>query len=247
MALNDDGIPTGSANQAGALAQDPDVLAVIGPWDSAEAAAAVPVLQNAGIPVLVAAPLAPAVGVRSLCPPPEGVAEALLSLASRFDASSVALDGPPNALALALQTIPRRAGAEQLAGGSDRSTVVRVYTGEAAGGALQALRQWRSQGWLGRIVGGPDMARDWFAGRAGVAPGEVRWQWACAPGAAPSSAFLASYQTQTGTPPGPDVALAYYERAWCCGQLLRTWSWRDVRHATGWLKPLHKSLCQRRL
>jgi ABC-type branched-subunit amino acid transport system substrate-binding protein len=69
VALNDDLGPRSAADQAKALAQDPDVLAALGPWSRETIATAAPLLSQAGIPALVAAPLAnPPAGVFSLCP-----------------------------------------------------------------------------------------------------------------------------------------------------------------------------------
>jgi len=68
VALNDDLDPRAAAAQAKALAQDPDVLAALGPWSGQTVAAAAPILSQAGIPALVAAALEdPPAGVFSLC------------------------------------------------------------------------------------------------------------------------------------------------------------------------------------
>lgn len=52
VAFNDDLHGPTAAGQARALAQDPGVLAVIGPWTAETAAAAGPILAAAGMPVL---------------------------------------------------------------------------------------------------------------------------------------------------------------------------------------------------
>ncbi len=71
VALNDDLDPRAAAGQAKALAQDPELLVALGPWSEETAAAAAPILSQAGIPALVAVPLdAPPAGVFSLCPSP---------------------------------------------------------------------------------------------------------------------------------------------------------------------------------
>ncbi len=91
IALNDDLDPPTAARQAQALAQDDDVLAVIGPFDQATAAAAAPILSAAGIPTLVFAPLAQEFpGVWSLCPSAHKV-EGVLAEA----AAAIAADGLP--------------------------------------------------------------------------------------------------------------------------------------------------------
>ena len=52
VAFNDDLHGPTAAAQAKALALDPEVLAVVGPWTAETAAAAVPILAAAGLPVL---------------------------------------------------------------------------------------------------------------------------------------------------------------------------------------------------
>ena len=54
VAFNDDLDAPTAAAQAQALALDPDVLAVVGPWTAETAAAATPILAEAGLPALVA-------------------------------------------------------------------------------------------------------------------------------------------------------------------------------------------------
>lgn len=77
VALDGNLDPVATAAQAEALARDPDVIAVLGPWDSTPAQAAIPVLAHNGIPALIVAPAAdlPA-GLRSLCPAPERITTA---------------------------------------------------------------------------------------------------------------------------------------------------------------------------
>ena len=58
VAFNDDLHRPTAAAQAKALALDPDVLAVVGPWTAETAAAAEPILAEAGIP-MVAEPATP--------------------------------------------------------------------------------------------------------------------------------------------------------------------------------------------
>ena len=55
VAFNDDLHGPTAAAQAKALALDPEVLAVVGPWSAETAAAAAPILAEAGLPVLTAA------------------------------------------------------------------------------------------------------------------------------------------------------------------------------------------------
>jgi ABC-type branched-subunit amino acid transport system substrate-binding protein len=208
VALNDDGEPAASAAQARALAQDPDVVAALGPWGSDTAAAVAPVLREAGVAALAVAPQAPGPGLRSLCPPPEEVAQALLAVAGGPGGGPPALAGPSDALQLALRTALGRSRFGVISSTVNFADQARIYTGDAAGGADQ-LRQWRAQGWRGRMLGGPDLARDWFGERAG--PGaEGSLAVTCAPGAELPADFTAGYRAQAGMPPGPDAVLAYY-------------------------------------
>ncbi len=55
VAFNDDLHGPTAAAQARALVLDPDVLAVLGPWSADTAAAAAPILAEAGLPQLVGA------------------------------------------------------------------------------------------------------------------------------------------------------------------------------------------------
>jgi ABC-type branched-subunit amino acid transport system substrate-binding protein len=55
VAFNDDLHGPAAAEQAVALAQDPEVVAVVGPWTTETAEAAEPILAAAGIPMLAAA------------------------------------------------------------------------------------------------------------------------------------------------------------------------------------------------
>jgi ABC-type branched-subunit amino acid transport system substrate-binding protein len=55
VAFNDDLYGPTATAQAKALALDPEVLAVVGPWSAETAAAAEPILVGAGLPVLTAA------------------------------------------------------------------------------------------------------------------------------------------------------------------------------------------------
>ena len=55
VAFNDDLHGPTAAAQARALALDPEVLAVVGPWTAETAAAAAPILAEAGLPVFTSA------------------------------------------------------------------------------------------------------------------------------------------------------------------------------------------------
>jgi ABC-type branched-subunit amino acid transport system substrate-binding protein len=221
-ALNDDIDAASAAKAAAALAQDPDLLAAIGPWDEATAASAAPVLAQAGIPVLAGAPLDRAArsphlpGVFSLCPDPAQIAQALLAQTAVVGAPEVVAAGPHDALDAALLAAApgtARAGVDPLP-----PTATVIYTGDAAG-AADAAAGWYAAGWRGQLLGGPDVVRPWFAARAGTAA-EGAEAVVCAdagylpgaPTATPSAvdaSFEAAYQKQAGAPPTPAARLAY--------------------------------------
>jgi len=149
VALNDDLDPQSAATQAQVLAQDGGVLAVLGPWSSETATAAAPVLAQAGIPGLVAAPLAPDPmgGLYSLC-----LSQAQIAAELRVEA--------------------RRLGKVYGAVGVKGDLTV-IYAGNAAS-AADDLIHWRAAGWQGVLLGGPDLVRPWLVERAGDAAEGVR-------------------------------------------------------------------------
>ncbi len=161
VVLNDDLDPAAAAAQAQALAQDGPagtgaeqaVMAVLGPFDSATAQAAAPILARAGIPALIAAPASglPA-GVRSLCPTSSQIAAALQSRAPRPE--------------LCPENVTVGTGA--------------CYTAADAAAAADDLRRWRAGGWQGTLFGGPDLFRPWLIQRGGEAA-EGTVAAACAP------------------------------------------------------------------
>ncbi len=183
VALNDDSDARGAAAEAGALAVDPEVLAVLGPWAASTAGAAAPVLDRAGLPALVAASLADRRGVvRSLCPPPSALAAELAVAARNSGAASVSIGGSDARLAEAAgelligafrvspdAEIPCPPSAED----SGRSDCVVIYAGDASGLA-DDLQRWKASGWEGATLAGPDVARSWFPARAGDSAEGVR-------------------------------------------------------------------------
>jgi hypothetical protein len=167
VALNDDLDPGEAVLQARALAQDPDVRAVLGLWSDETARAAMPILAEAGIPIVSPVPyeeLEP--GSASLCPTIDQIAAELLREAKRLSGSEVVLAGSDNALRRALLaldpglTVIGEATASPCSGG-DVSDCGVLYSGDAVGAAA-ALRRWKASGWEGSIVGGPEVARPWL-------------------------------------------------------------------------------------
>lgn len=134
VALNDDLDPAAAAAQARVLAQDPAVLAVLGPFSADAAAAAAPILAQAGIPALIAAPSAqPAAGGRSLCPPPAEIDAALHSAPPA--GADPWIFYPGDAVAAAAALADGRAG--DLVGGPD---VLRPWLPAQAGEAAEGTR-----------------------------------------------------------------------------------------------------------
>jgi hypothetical protein len=119
VALNDDLDPRAAAAQAQALAEDPEVLVVLGPWTSDTAEAAVPVLSAAGIPLLLPAPVArPTPLVFPLCPPPDQVRAGVQRKAGGV-AGAQSFDGDAAAGAEQLLRLRNAGSAAVLAGGPD--------------------------------------------------------------------------------------------------------------------------------
>jgi hypothetical protein len=167
VALNDDLDPGEAALQARALTQDPDVRAVIGLWSDDTARAAVPVLAEAGIPVVLSVPYEGSEpGTTSLCPTLDQMAAELLRRAKSLSGGEVVLAGPDNALRRALLaldpglTVTRDASPSPCSGDNVLDCRV-LYSGDAVGAAA-ALRHWKASGWDGSILGGPEVARPWL-------------------------------------------------------------------------------------
>ena len=172
VALNDDLDPGEAADQAKALAKDPDVVAVIGLWSDGTAASAVPILAEAGVPTLLAAPsdgLGPM--IHSLGPESRQVATELLRGAQGFGPLQVVVTGPDTALRKALvESAPELAVVAEAAPDpcqeENDSECAVIYAGDATG-AAEVLQRWRAVGWDGPFLGGPETARPWFVERAG--------------------------------------------------------------------------------
>ncbi len=170
VALNDEAYGPEAGAQARILARDPEVVAVLGPWTAATLETATPILADANIAMIGSAPIAKLDGVTNLCPATHALAEALLERAIEAG-DSIIIAGPENALAAALSTV-RPQATRWLYGGASTGTPpptsVVIYTGEAEAAAYD-LQGWRSAGWSGTLIGGPDMAQSWFGDLAGSA------------------------------------------------------------------------------
>jgi hypothetical protein len=91
VAVNDDSDPQAGANQARALASDPDVIAVLGPFSSETAAAARQVAQAAGLAMISGAIESGESPALSVCPSPDAI-EAGLARAGFGDAIRIGGD-----------------------------------------------------------------------------------------------------------------------------------------------------------
>lgn len=169
VALNDDLDPAVAAAQAAALAEDPAVVAVIGPFTTPTAAQAAPILAAAGIPAVVAAPLdAPSAGIYSLCPDSAVIASEIKRVMGESDLVSCS----NNAIDSNTTACPTNPAAAALS-----------EEGFMARGKRKALAYWPGQAaeaaaWLtddtniafeGVLIGGPDLLKPWFIERAGAA------------------------------------------------------------------------------
>jgi len=166
VALNDELYRAEAGAQARALALDPEMVAVLGPWTVATFETATPILISEGIAVIGSAPIAASAGVVNLCPATDALAKAMLA---RAGTGEIIIAGPENALAAALSAIEPRATrwpSDQTIAETPGSTVVVIHTGEAEAAAGD-LRGWRAAGWRGTMIGGPDMAQSWFGDLAG--------------------------------------------------------------------------------
>ncbi len=166
VALNDELSGAEAEAQARALALDPEVAAVLGPWTGATLERAAPILAGEGIAIIGGAPIAASAGVANVCPAVNTLAEAMLARAA---IGKIIIAGPENALAAALRAIEPRATRwlpDQISAEAPGSTDVVIHTGEAEAAASD-LRGWRAAGWRGMMIGGPDMAQPWFGDLAG--------------------------------------------------------------------------------
>jgi hypothetical protein len=210
IALDDGLDPVAAAERARALALDPTVMGVIGPWSAETAGAAAPVLAAAGVPAVLGAP-APDGGAASVCPPNGALAEALLARAGAME-GAVAIAGPDNALSAALLAT----GAVRLTGAPpDAVQVAVIHTGDAEAAAAD-LAAWRAAGWRGALFGGPDLAQPWFVLHAGESAAEGIMALVCGAGAP-----LSDGPTELAVPAGSALsatqtlldAIAVVERA----------------------------------
>jgi hypothetical protein len=190
VALNDDLYGPSAAAQSQALAQQVDVVGALGLWSDDTMREAAPILAGTGIATLTAVPLdEDHSGVYSLCPSVTQLAAQLLSQATRLGETPIVIAGPQNALAEALEMAAPElsricvdtaaecadpcATSGRTGGPSAPCRAPVIYVGDASS-AADHLVSWRSSGWQGTLLGGPELARPWLPERSGVAGEGVR-------------------------------------------------------------------------
>lgn len=202
VALNDDGVPALAARQVAALAADPDVVAILGPWQIETAQAAAPRLRAAGLAAIIPAAL-----------PDADLAQA--PTAFRLFAGDAAL-----AAALALQ-LP--AGAQVESAGPPvawASPLLQRTTAEGpqvvilTGAAETVARQLTISPCVRTITAcfaGPSLAEGIATARAGDAAEGLVWVTSLSPPDCQGRAadFCRAYRTAAGAEPGAFAALAY--------------------------------------
>lgn len=205
VALNDDGVPATAARQVAALAADPGVVAIIGPWQTETAQAAAPALQSAGLAAII----------------PAALPDADLAGAP----NAFRLFAGDDALAQALLTaIPPGAGVEisgAAAAWATRLIALLPATGSAGtrailltGDAEAVARQLTISSCVRTITlcfAGPSVGEPLVTARAGDAVNGLIWTTSlqlpvCA---GQAGDFCQAYQAATGAAPGAYAALAY--------------------------------------
>jgi len=221
VAYDDRGTVEGAITAARNLAQDPQVVAVIGHFRDETTAAARPIYEQAGLPLVVAGTVEGG-GDDWLCP-------LLDYLVSEFDADTIGWMGAPSTSHLpsrAFGVSPQsNAGG---AGGGQAACTAELFLFESltppsgvdavllSGDPLTAgerLRFLRELGWDGPVAGGPALGSPLFAQVAGEHVADVifaaPYRWPEADGA--DAEFGAAYQAVGPhvPPPGPFALTTY--------------------------------------
>lgn len=204
-ALNDDGVPATAARQVAALAADPGVVAIIGPWQMETAQAAAPALQAAGLAAIIPAPLpdadlALAPNAYRLFAGDDALAQALLTAiptGARLETRGAAVAWSSR-LTILLPTPDPAA------------TTVIVLTGDAEDVARQ-LTISPCVGTMTLCLAGPSAGEPLVTARTGDAANGLLWVTSLTRPACDGQAadFCQAYQTATGAAPGAYAALAY--------------------------------------
>jgi branched-chain amino acid transport system substrate-binding protein len=244
VAYDDGADPHMAPLQARKLAVDPQVVAVIGHFQSHTTVAAAPVYLEAGLPLLAPSmpePVPALEGAVRVGPDPGRLAEGLLE---DVETAGLVSDGGPLGEALVaaaaarpeLHLAPIVDPADPLAVDAilDSGVPLVLCAADplAAGEVLLALRD---AGWQGEFVGGADLAAADFVAVAGEAAEGAQFllPWPLPADVAGGTDFVAHYQAISGgTPPGP-WALPAYEAAGRVLQALQSAEGTPTRTSTG--------------
>lgn len=205
VALNDDGVPATAARQVAALAADPDVMAVIGPWQAETAQAAAAALQSAGLAAIIPAALpdadlAQAPGAFRLFAGDEALAQALLrALPPGAQATIVGPGSAWSSRLIAMLPAPDPAAPS-----------ARLLTGDAEAVARQLTNSPCTRT-ITSCLAGPAVGTPVVVQRAGAAANGLVWVTSLAlPDCnGPAAAFCQALTQSTGAAPGAYAALAY--------------------------------------
>lgn len=204
VALNDDGAPATAARQVAALAADPGVVAIIGPWQTETAQAAAPALQAAGLGAIIPAALpdadlALAPNAYRLFAGDDALAHALLTAVP--PGADVEIKGAPAAWATRLVALLP-------ATGSARQVILLTGDAEAVARQLTISPCVRT---ITLCFAGPSVGESVVTARAGDAANGLIWATSvqlpdCA---GQAGDFCLAYQAATGAAPSAYAALAY--------------------------------------
>ncbi len=168
VAVNDDCAQDESLRRVEELALDPDVMVVLGVWDAA-AEFAVEEARTANWPTVLGAASAPAdAEMPSLCASVEEMARIIWTRAAETESAGA----PSSALHISAdplgEALARSAPSNTpiLADDADPEPGQTVISALSADDAADHVLRWRSRGWTGRLIGGPDLVKPWFEARA---------------------------------------------------------------------------------
>lgn len=204
VALNDDGQAAHAERQVAALAADPGVVGVIGPWQTSTARAAGPAFARAGLPAVIAAALPDAgllaaPGVFRLYAGDEVLGRTLATAVPSTAAWTIDGDtaGWPAALA---QVLPPAGSGDQV--------VILTDGGESI---ARTLAGGLCQNSAVTCLAGPSAQEPVVPARAGAALTDLSWvsSLPVVDCGGQLAEFCASYRALAGRPPGPHAVLAY--------------------------------------
>lgn len=203
VALSDDGLAAHAARQAQALVADPDVVGVLGPWQTTTAQAAAPAFAHAGLPAVVPAALPDAVlqtspGAYRLYGGDEALAQRLASSVPATTALTFESEAPgwPAALARGVASTEAEPAAVVLTG--DGESIARALIGGRCHDGVTCLA-------------GPAAQEPVVAARTADALADLTWVSSLAPVDCRGKLadFCAGYTALAGRPPDSYAVLAY--------------------------------------